>query len=164
MSAPGGPRRHALRAALAVLTVTVAALAPVSASRARAGDRQKVPVNETWKAECGACHVPYPPRRLPRRAWDAIMRGLDAHFGADASLDSAAAAEVAGFLARHAGRDRGGPLILRITETPWFRREHREIPDAVWARPAVKGPANCGACHPAADAGQYDDDTVEVPR
>ena len=164
MTASRAARRPGRRGAIAVLVATVAALAPVAASRTRADERRPLPVNETWRTECGACHVPYPPRRLPARAWDAIMRGLDAHFGADASLDSAAAAEVAGFLARHAGRDRGGPLILRITETPWFRREHREIPDAVWARPAVKGPANCGACHPAADAGQYDDDTVEVPR
>jgi diheme cytochrome c len=34
----------------------------------------------------------------------------------------------------------------------------------VWARPAVKSPANCSACHPGADSGHYDDDTVTVPR
>jgi hypothetical protein len=92
------------------------------------------------------------------------MNGLDRHFGTDASLDPGVAAEVASFLERHAGRDRGGPATTRITETPWFRREHREVPAAVWSRPEVKSPANCAACHPAAERGDYDDDRVRVPR
>jgi hypothetical protein len=92
------------------------------------------------------------------------MSGLNQHFGTDASLDPQAAAEVAAFLERHAGRDRGGSATLRLTETRWFGREHRKVPAAVWRRPAVKSAANCGACHPAAERGDYDDDTVRVPQ
>jgi hypothetical protein len=92
------------------------------------------------------------------------MQGLDRHFGVDASLEPGIAAEIAAFLEREAGRDRGGAAELRITETPWFARKHRKIPAAVWAAPTVKSAANCQACHPAADVGQYDDDTVRVPR
>jgi hypothetical protein len=140
------------------------ALLSVLVTRTSADDGATMPVNETWRTECGACHVPYPPRRLPARSWRGIMSSLDRHFGTDASMDPKASAEVATFLERHAGRDRGGPATLRITETPWFRREHREVPATAWRRPDVKSAANCAACHPGAERGQYDDDTVRLPR
>jgi hypothetical protein len=146
-------------AAACLLALVVGAAAP----RAEA-DRRALPANETWKTECSACHVPYPPRLLPPRSWRAVMTGLDRHFGTDASVDPGAAAEIAAFLERHAGRDRGGPPAIRITETPWFRREHDEVPAAVWGGATVKSPANCPACHPAAERGDYDDDSVRVPR
>ena len=151
------------RRALALLTSVLVLGATVGAA---AESRGPAPVNSTWKTECGACHVAYPPQLLPARSWRALMSGLDKHFGSDASLDPAAAAEVAAFLKRHAGRDRdrGATTSLRITDTPWFQRKHRKISDTVWARPAIKSPANCGACHPGAERGHYDDDTVRIPR
>jgi hypothetical protein len=154
-------RTSPIRIGIAVFS-TLAVLA--AAAAARAGDHAPMPVNPTWKTECGACHVAYPPRLLPAASWRTIMAGLGKHFGTDASLDPAAAAEVAAFLERHAGRDRGATPSLRITDTAWFRRKHREIAAAAWKRPAVKSPANCGACHPAAERGDYDDDAVTVPR
>jgi hypothetical protein len=149
------------RAALAVVGVVAALAAPVIAV---ADDGLPVPVNPTWKTECGACHVPYPPRRLPARSWRAVMSALDRHFGSDASLEPRAAAEVAAFLERHAGRDRGGPATTRITETAWFQKEHRKVAAATWRRADVRSAANCGACHPGAERGDYDDDAVRVPR
>jgi hypothetical protein len=77
------------------------------------------------------------------------MAGLDKHFGSDASLEPALGKEIGEFLAAHAGRQRGNEL--RITETRWFRKEHRnEIP-------AGKNPADCGACHAGAEKGIYED-------
>jgi hypothetical protein len=139
-------------------------LALVATGPARADDRFALPANETWKKECGTCHLPYPPQLLPARSWQAVMAGLDRHFGSDASLDPKVAAEVAAVLARHAGRDRGGPTAIRITETSWFRREHQEVPPAVWRRAEVKSPANCAACHAAAERGDFDEDAVRLPR
>jgi diheme cytochrome c len=149
-----------------VIASLVALLLLAGAVVAGAGDRDRgpAPVNAAWKMECGACHLAYPPRLLPARSWRALMGGLDTHFGTDASLDPAATAEIAAFLERHGGRDRGPTTSLRITETPWFQHKHRKIADAVWARPAIRGPANCSACHAAADRGDYDDDTVRIPR
>jgi hypothetical protein len=146
------------------LAIGAALLALASGTAVEADRGPAAPVNEAWRTECGACHVPYPPRLLPGRSWSELVSGLERHFGTDASLEPAVVAEILAFLERHAGRDRGGPPALRMTETAWFRREHREVPAAAWGRPAVKSPANCGACHPAAERGRYDEDTVAVPR
>jgi hypothetical protein len=140
------------------------AVVTVEPAPAGADERLLVPPNGTWKTECGACHVPYPPPLLPARSWRTIMGGLDRHFGTDASLDPKAAAEIASFLARHGGRDRGGAAATRITETPWFRREHRKVGTGIWQRADVKSPANCTACHAGAEHGNFDEDTVRVPR
>jgi hypothetical protein len=140
------------------------ALLAAPARPAAAAGIRPAPPNAAWRTECGACHVPYPPALLPARSWRELMAGLDRHFGTDASLDAAAAAEITAFLERNAGRDRGGPAGVRITETPWFRREHRKVPAATWSGSAVKSAANCAACHPAAERGEFDDDTVRVPR
>ena len=144
---------------------SVVALALLALARpAHADDRLAPPENSTWTRECGACHLPYPPRLLPARSWRTIMAGLDHHFGADASLDASSAAEVTAFLEQHAGRDRGVTATHRITDTAWFGRKHREVPAAVWTRADVRGPANCTACHRGADRGDYDEHSVRLPR
>lgn len=139
--------------------LTIAAAWPAGAE-----DRPPTPANDVWRTECAACHVAYPPALLPSPSWRAVMGGLDRHFGVDASLDPRAVAEIAAFLERHAGRDRGGRATARITETPWFRREHRKVPAAAWRHPGVKSAASCAACHPGAERGEFDDDSVRVPR
>jgi hypothetical protein len=109
-------------------------------------DDVRVPPNPAYQAECGSCHVAYPPQLLPAASWRQLMAGLDKHFGSDASLEPALGKEIEQFLAAHAGRRRGG-TELRITETRWFRKEHGE----------VKSPADCGACHAGAEKGIYED-------
>jgi len=52
----------------------------------------------------------------------------------------------------------------RITRTPWFVREHREVSATTWKLPAVKSAANCGACHQGADQGDFSEHSVRVPR
>ena len=53
---------------------------------------------------------------------------------------------------------------LRITETGWFRHEHDEVPAGIWKRPAVKSAANCAACHTRADAGDFSERNIRIPR
>ena len=147
------------------LLALLATVGLLVATRVAAAERRGLaPVNSTWKSECGACHLAYTPQLLPARSWRALISHLDKHFGTDASPDLAAAAEISAFLERHAGRDRGATTSLRITDTPWFQRKHRKISDAVWARQAIKSPANCSACHAGAERGDYDDDTVRIPQ
>jgi hypothetical protein len=123
---------------------------------------------DVYRAECGACHVAYPPRLLPPASWQAIMRGLDKHFGVDASLDASTSASVSAFLEQATAPDRretrATPTVpLRITETPWFRHEHDEIPPTVWQRKSIGSPANCAACHVGAEQGQFSEHTVRIP-
>jgi hypothetical protein len=46
-----------------------------------------------FRAECGSCHLAYPPGLLPAASWQRIMIRLEGHFGDDASLDPATAAQ-----------------------------------------------------------------------
>lgn len=134
---------------------------------AMAGSSTFTAANAKWKAECGACHIAYPPQLLPAASWRRVMSGLDKHFGADASLDPQPAAEISAFLERNAAsgkRARATADSLRITETAWFRHEHDEVPAAAWKRPAIKSPANCAACHTTAGQGDYRKRNIRIPR
>ena len=136
------------------------------AHEAMAGGKLATPPNERWKTECGSCHIAYPPQLLPEEAWRRVMSQLDKHFGTDASLDVAAATEIAAYLERYSGSARRAQLApgnLRITQTPWFVHEHGEVPPAAWKHP-VKSAANCAACHTAAEQGDFRERNVRIPR
>ena len=128
--------------------------------------RRYAPSQPAWKAECGGCHVAYPPQMLPARSWRALMSGLDNHFGTDASIDPQTAADIRAFLERKAGRERtpSAQPVLRITETAWFVREHDEVPARVWKNTEVGSPSNCGACHVNADQGSYGEGGIRLPK
>ncbi len=109
-------------------------------------------LNPSYKAECGSCHIAYPPRLLPASSWQQLMTRLDKHFGTDASLEAKLQDEIARYLAANAGR-RAAPAGTepRITQTRWFIKEHRnEIP-------AGRNPADCASCHAGAENGTYED-------
>jgi hypothetical protein len=122
--------------------------------------------NPVYNAECGSCHVAYPPALLPAGSWQAILSGLDKHFGTDATVDAKSLAALRTFLDANAGRDRragAGTASLRISETDWFRREHRKVPATTWQGAAVKSPANCAGCHTGAERGDYSERGIRVP-
>ena len=128
----------------------------------------KAPPDPTYVRECGECHAPFPARHLSAESWRAVLAGLPRHFGQDASLDPETAKTIEVYLAAHAGRRptlaiEGSPR-LRITETPWFRREHDEIPSRVWQSAAVKSPARCEACHQGAEQGRFSEHHVHLPK
>lgn len=137
-------------------------------AEAVAGERSAPPVtNAAYLAECGSCHLAYPPQLLAAPAWQRIVRGLDRHFGVDASVDAPTAKTIGAFLdanAQREGSKRFDPAANRITETRWFRHEHGEIAPAVWQRATVRTPTNCGACHPQAGRGRFSDRDVRIPR
>lgn len=155
---------HAVR--LAVL-YAMAAAATTLAFSARAGDHAYRLDNAAYRQECGSCHVAYPPKLLSAPSWRAVMAGLDIHFGDDASLEPAVAREIAAWLEANAGRRdtrADGKPLLRISATPWFRKEHRrEIDAGVVRHPEVKTFANCGACHAGAEKGDYAERGIRVP-
>jgi nitrate/TMAO reductase-like tetraheme cytochrome c subunit len=121
--------------------------------------------NTLWQQECGSCHLAFPARMLPAASWRKMMSSLDKHFGADASLTVPENREITAFLVNNAASLWRAPSApLRITETAWFQREHDELAAATWKRAAIKRPANCAACHPGADTGDFEEDRVRIPR
>lgn len=123
--------------------------------------------NPVWLKECGGCHVAYPPGMLPSSSWKKMMASLDKHFGSDASLTAEEQRQVTDYLLRNGGDGRVSTSGPRITETDWFIRKHDEVRANVWKRASIKSPANCQACHPAADKGDYSEhgpNGVRIPR
>lgn len=128
--------------------------------------------NANWKTECASCHMLYHPGLLPERSWRNLMSGLDKHFGENASLDPTTQQEITDFLVKHSAR--AGSLYaksipasatpLRMTETAWFKREHREVRADVWKRPKVGSASNCMACHKGAEQGDFSEHGVAIPR
>lgn len=151
-----------LAAGLAALLLALAG----GAASADAKRRPRVPPNPPYLQECGSCHLAYPAGMLPAASWRRLMAGLPQHFGTDASLEPALAASIEAWLLTHAARGARAtaPPGDRITRTPWFLREHDEVPAAAWSRPPVQSPAHCAACHPKAEQGDFDEHDVRIPR
>lgn len=154
-------------AVVALLGGAAAAHADDDDGERHEGGRRAVVSNAAWQAECGSCHVAFPPRMLPAASWREMMAGLDKHFGTDASLEAPVALEIGTFLETHAGKRKQDPdakPLLRISETRWFVREHDEVPQRVWKNPLVKSPANCAACHTQAESGKYGERNIRMPK
>jgi nitrate/TMAO reductase-like tetraheme cytochrome c subunit len=136
------------------------------------GERVAPVTDPVVKAECGSCHMVFPPQLLPKRSWQKLMEMLADHFGENASLGDAQRQAVLVYLLAHAadstqaGREGrkfaqsipASQTPLRITETPRWVREHRQVRAARWQDPAVKSKANCLACHKGAEQGVYEDE------
>lgn len=132
--------------------------------------------NSAYLKECGACHLAYQPQFLPKRSWEKIMATLDSHFGDSAALDDALKSEILGYLAKNSADassskisrkmldSLGSETPLRITDTPYFKRKHREVRADVFKRKSIGSPANCTACHLSADKGDYNEHKVKIPR
>jgi hypothetical protein len=135
------------------------------------------PVFEPYQTECGSCHMAYPPSLLPARSWEALMAGLADHFGDNAELPADSVAKIRDYLvtnaADHSNARRAfafaravpaGEAPLRITETPYFKRKHDEVPlDVVRKIPEIGSFSNCQACHRQANAGSFNEHTVNIP-
>lgn len=131
---------------------------------------------ETYRSECGACHIAYPAVFLPAASWDAMLNKLDDHFGDNAELDPDTLQQIKGFLAQYNYdtsriKQRYGQRLdtpgtpLRITKTRFFQAIHHEIPARmVSGNPKVKTFSQCNVCHRGAENGSFDEDGVHIPR
>lgn len=147
------------------LLVLFAALHLPSLARA---DNLPVPADAppSFKTECGSCHLAFPPSLLMADDWKRVMASLDNHYGDNASLDARTRQEIEDFLLRHGGsakKHNGAGDPPRITATPWFKREHREVPASVWRDPAINSAANCASCHKRADEGRFGEREIRLP-
>ena len=57
---------------------------------------------KSYEAECGSCHLAYPPGLLGQKNWQRIMSGLSKHFGTDASIDATTQTEISQWLTKNA--------------------------------------------------------------
>ena len=123
------------------------------------------PAPGVYAAECGSCHVAYPARLLDQRQWGRVLGDLEHHYGADATLDDEALHEVARTLGVPAALTTTGKAALpRITTQAWFVDEHDDVAPATWRSAKVRSAANCSACHAGAERGDFDEDSVRIPR
>jgi hypothetical protein len=143
------------------------ALASLFAAHAGAEPAARAPLPPAYVEECGSCHAAFPARFLGRPSWDAVLAGLDRHFGVDASLEAPVLDGIRAYLeagARRRDTSAAGEPLLRITEAAWFRHEHPRPSARVWKLPEVRSPANCAACHREAETGDYRERSLHVPK
>ncbi len=171
------PRPAQTRTALLALGLTALGLGGLVAtglSLPPQGWRPLADAPPAYAKECGACHIAYHPSLLPAASWAKLMGSLDDHFGEDASLPSAPTQAIAQWLAANAAetwdtkpanllRQVSATEPRRMTETPWWKRKHRHIPDTVFTQKTVKMRGNCAACHKDADAGTFRVQAIGIP-
>ena len=130
--------------------------------------------NIVYVDECGSCHMAYPAQMLPSESWRKIMNGLDDHFDENAELDVESQKAIEEYLQgsseygsgkyRKMFRNLGNQSPLRITELPYFRHEHDEIPSRFLKdNDKLTSLSQCNACHRNAEKGWFDEDDVFIP-
>lgn len=132
--------------------------------------------NAVWQNECGSCHLSYHPSLLPRRSWQRLLSEQAQHFGSDLALDRPTLTALTAYALAHAAEqhateaaykiERSVPAAsapIRISDTPYWQRKHRDITPAQWQLPWIKSKANCAACHLDALAATFEDAAMHVP-
>ncbi|MBF0143005.1 MAG: hypothetical protein HQL59_06050 [Magnetococcales bacterium] len=136
-----------------------------------------IPLDPVYQKECGSCHLAFPVRMLPRRSWEKMLGELGHHFGEDATLPEGELQQVRTYALANAGESSPSRLAqrlsasvppeatpLRLSEVPYFVREHRGAAKHVNPAGPVKSLSDCQACHPRADAGSFAEDAVRIPK
>ena len=142
-------------------------------------NKEVAPVTlKAWEDECSSCHYAYPPGLLPEASWKKLMTpaALEKHFGENVEMKDALRIQLLDYAvakaADHSMAKRSRKLMAslngaapeRITETPYIKRKHQEIPKKmIQDNPKVKALSQCDTCHTEAKTGNLDDDTVLIP-
>lgn len=133
--------------------------------------------NAQYAKECGTCHFAYQPGLLPARSWEKLFDTLDKHFGENAELDAALTNSLKDYAMSNAADKSNNKrstkimrsmsahdIPLRISELPYIRGKHDEIPARMLTgNPKVGSLAKCDACHVDANSGSFSEDDVKIP-
>jgi len=132
--------------------------------------------NELYQSECGTCHFAYQPGLLPAQSWKKLMGSLADHFGENAELAGDTQQQLTTYLLEGAAeksetrrsakilRSLGAEAPLRITDVPYIRYKHGEIPARlISGNPEVRSLSNCAACHTQAAKGSYAEREIRIP-
>lgn len=131
-------------------------------------------VDASYVEECSACHIAYPAHMLPQRSWEKMMANLDDHFNENAELDAALNKHIKDYLVANAGDARYGSskllrslasneTPLRITELPYFKKEHNEMPSRILQDERIGSLSNCDTCHQKAAQGSFRERDINIP-
>ena len=130
-----------------------------------------------YKSECASCHMAYQPEFLPKRSWRKMMSSLNNHFGVDATLEKSDEVKILNFLEKNSADSKRlygefeeffesipkNKTPLKISDIPYFKKEHRKIPKKVISQKEVKTISNCIACHKDANTGTYSERAIDIP-
>lgn len=134
--------------------------------------------NDSYMEECSSCHFAYPPALLPSGSWQKLLapKALADHFGENIEMKESLRLELLDYAQRNAAEKSGakrarkiiasldGATPMKISEIPYIRRKHLEIPEEQLKRnPKVGSIALCDTCHTKAKDGSFDDDSVVIP-
>lgn len=148
---------------------TLLVIAAISmATAASAAETKRAPLPADYVEECGSCHVAYPARMLGASSWQAVIGGLERHFGVDASVDPQTLVPIRAYLDANARSKptlaADGQPLLRITEGRWFRHEHGEVPRRLREGAEAVKLSDCAACHTQAASGSYAERDIRLPK
>ncbi len=134
--------------------------------------------NKIYTEECGSCHFAYPGGLLPTASWQKVMAGLENHFGDNAELDAQTQNAITEYLAENSAdtsdyrrskaimyslKASNMPPPLRITKTPYFKREHSEIPARIVQSTEFRGSlSECTNCHQQAGKGSFNEHEINI--
>ena len=136
-----------------------------------------LPDNETWRTECGDCHLAYHPVLLPARSWRLLMENQNEHFEEALDLDEETIIEITNFLTTNASESKlneparkinastpASSTPIRIIDTNYWKQKHQNIDNKYWKHEKVGSKGNCAACHLDADKGHFEDSAMRLPK
>lgn len=133
--------------------------------------------HDKYLKECGACHFAYQPGLLSAASWEQVMANLSDHFGENAELAANELNSIRNYLLNNAAGRVNTKLStkmmqgsnakkpnMRITETPYFKKEHDEISSKmVKDNPDVRSFSRCDACHTRAADASFSEREIKIP-
>ena len=131
-------------------------------------------VSQAYVEECSSCHLAYPASMLPARSWQKMMGNLENHFDENAELDAEMNQQISDYLVANAGDSgsRSSKMLrslsrndtpLRISELPYFKKEHDEMPRRVLQDERIGSLSNCQNCHQKAEQGSFRERDINIP-
>ena len=167
-------RPHTVRGTVLFICVAGALIAGgVALSSIPASGWRALKAPDFYLSECGDCHTPYHPALRTAGTWDQLMDGLEDHYGEDASLDNETTAAITAYLIHNSARtfdteaaNRIGRMqtpSMRMTDTPYWKKRHRDIKPAVFRSKGIGSKINCNSCHKDAASGRFDDVNIDIP-
>ncbi len=119
--------------------------------------------------ECASCHIIYPPHLLPAKSWEKMMSNLSEHFGDDASIDEKDRVEITEYLIKNSAENSTKKEAfydlnndkISISESSFWKKKHKKIPNEIFKNEKVKSRANCKACHKNIEKGLIDE--IKIP-